>query len=1248
MWGIFFLLFLLSSSIVLSQNCQTQPPPIATCSAYVQPDNALVTTTLPEPEVRTLWSHDALTIKIKWTDEDRKKWLELLNADTHESQTEYRFRVGIPWATWKKNPQNFSYIIHKTQPISLSKGRAKSQSSVVRILDDGWFRYLHYITLSVRPISTRNKATVFVQELEIQLRNSEAPYPSYHHISDPLVKHLYASVVVNDEQAIQWLQKPPPPKRARIQPSPPTYLDGILYRFHVRQDRLYIIRYEDLKQVLFPVDEVPPDFIQLYDAFGNEVAMKFVGDNDGVFEPGEYFLIRGAKYRPPSIYQDTFQQGWFTRDQVYSIVPGTSAGRRWQTEDASPSTDPVLIFTTATREFQEQDIFLYSSPIKNDDHWYWQGYININCQSCVPERLFTVKLPDLCVSTECLSANILFQITILGLMDRTHHIQVYNDTTNTLLIDDTFTGFQKLSFSATVSPDTFAPGENTIRVVLVNDVSSSVDAIVVDRIQITYPQKFIFTSPENGFEVPAGTWRITITNIPFPAFVVLDVTNPHQPIELTNGVVTADGNGMYEVTLSVRAISPRKIVIDFPQKPGDLTLIRKKKSQWSSPKNRADMIIVLPKSFMKTPNLRTYITLRENKGYRVQVVPVEDIYDEFAGGLRDPYALKKFFTTVFANWQPPAPAYALLVGDPTIDYLNDSHDPQWTFLTPMYIEDENPSEIESFLGQDFIFTTVAGNDTIPDIITGRISARDETEFDTILSKLIDYEMAPGGDWEKTITMVAGDTHYAEDVAFINCHDAIINTYCLDTSGWIVNRVYYDQCCTTSEEMRQAVTSAWNAGTVLLTYAGHGYHTFWGYNPFLRNTDPTHLDAFTPQPSLPLVFNVSCRTSGIYKPYIVQNQTPNIFWDAFLETFHKLPQKGTIASLGPATVETISSVIFDTPRFYQGMFDIRYRYNRLGDIIFHTWVSLLQTGSSLDAKNLILLGDPLLKIRLPFPETPTNLQVTQSNDSALLTWDPISDAIGYHVYRSTDGCQTFTRITTQPVTQSTYPDGPLNYCANYCYRVTALSSASIEGRWSAPASVFLTPTPPDPPQNPSAVDTQTGFTITLSWSPPSNADNVVRYYIGFGTQSGIYDKTIRLSVSVCNGTTCSYDIHGLQNGITYYFAIYAEDLCGQKSDWSTEVSASPTWHGWLTTMQFPTLRLKKSGSDVVLEWVQPSSPSLLGYYVYRHTSPQYWIPDYRIATISDPTLVQYTDTGALLDSQNGFYMVTYFDSTTEYP
>lgn len=77
--------------------------------------------------------------------------------------------------------------------------------------------------------------------------------------------------------------------------------------------------------------------------------------------------------------------------------------------------------------------------------------------------------------------------------------------------------------------------------------------------------------------------------------------------------------------------------------------------------------------------------------------------------------------------------------------------------------------------------------------------------------------------------------------------------------------------------------------------------------------------------------------------------------------------------------------------------------------------------------------------------PTGLTASGATaDSMVLTWNPVSGASGYHVYRDAD------RVTAGPVSDTRYTDTGLTPATEYSWTVTALDASGSESKPSMPA------------------------------------------------------------------------------------------------------------------------------------------------------------------------------------------------------
>jgi poly(3-hydroxybutyrate) depolymerase/chitodextrinase len=180
--------------------------------------------------------------------------------------------------------------------------------------------------------------------------------------------------------------------------------------------------------------------------------------------------------------------------------------------------------------------------------------------------------------------------------------------------------------------------------------------------------------------------------------------------------------------------------------------------------------------------------------------------------------------------------------------------------------------------------------------------------------------------------------------------------------------------------------------------------------------------------------------------------------------------------------------------------------------------------------------------VPALDPPTGLKVTGSSDTSIsLSWDGLSGAAGYNVYRS--GMKT----NTSMVAGTTYTDSDLSPGTEYRYIVKAANSSGAEGKASAEA---LGKTSGDPPIVPAPTNLRVGAvtdtSVALSWT---GVPGVAGYDVYRSTGSG----PAKVNPSLI--TEASYTVSGLTASTTYSFTVKSENSSGALSADSNNVTAT---------------------------------------------------------------------------------------------
>ena len=213
--------------------------------------------------------------------------------------------------------------------------------------------------------------------------------------------------------------------------------------------------------------------------------------------------------------------------------------------------------------------------------------------------------------------------------------------------------------------------------------------------------------------------------------------------------------------------------------------------------------------------------------------------------------------------------------------------------------------------------------------------------------------------------------------------------------------------------------------------------------------------------------------------------------------------------------------------------------------------------------------------------PRNVRVTATTaKSVSLAWNVVSEASGYHVYRSDSENGIYSKVNTAVLIGTVFTDTSPSQDATYWYKVSAII-VGAEGLLSSqiPASTSSIP------GNVRITSSDT-IRVVLAWNVVSEASgyNVYRS----ATEAGAYNK-----VNTAALTDTGFTDTGLSPDTTYWYKISAI-IDGTEGLQSIQISAS-------TLTSIPG-NVRVTSSDtirVVLAWNAVSEAS--GYHVYRSDS-----------------------------------------------
>jgi hypothetical protein len=423
-----------------------------------------------------------------------------------------------------------------------------------------------------------------------------------------------------------------------------------------------------------------------------------------------------------------------------------------------------------------------------------------------------------------------------------------------------------------------------------------------------------------------------------------------------------------------RWLTPLSITIDTPSSLKDFT-------------NGADYIIISPKEFM--PAIQPLANFRTSQGYRVQTVDVQDIYDEFNGGVFDPEAIHNFLAYAYGHWSPPAPAYVLLVGDGHYDFKNNYGDSGPNYIPP-YLGDLDPWVGET--AADNRYVTVSGEDSLPDMFIGRLPANNPAEVTAMATKILAYEQEPPmGEWNSHLTFIADNPDSGGDFPWFS--DKIADNFV--PNPYRVEKIYFPATHPNIGDTRAAIVSAINQGRLIVNFTGHASIPFWASEQLFG---VNNLSSLTNTGKYPFFVPMTCQEG-----YFINPKASGYNYPSLAESLVRADGKGAIASFSPTGFGLASGHDLLSQGLYTAIF--RDGITQLGPATTAAKYFLYSKGGGfLDLLDTYMLfGDPATRLIISNPTTTALSSFTgQAKAGAIqLEWETAYEIglEGFNIYRS---------------------------------------------------------------------------------------------------------------------------------------------------------------------------------------------------------------------------------------------------------
>ncbi len=629
---------------------------------------------------------------------------------------------------------------------------------------------------------------------------------------------------------------------------------------------------------------------------GESVAFH-VEPSTGSFGPGSslYFLSAGSSLNPYA-------------DAVYELetnVPGV------QMEEETLSSLSGTVFEYFPTLEREENRFYQAGLLEAPDLWLWDLVVSPGTKSFP----FTVDQLSLSSSAARLSLVLQGASDFQGIVD--HHVKVR--VNGSAVGEASWDGKLPQTVEAEVGAGVLREGENTLEIEDVGDTGVSYSLIFVNRFSVSYPRRLVASKGKLEGRIEASGQALI--EGASSSSVLLETTGT--PRWLRGLQDAASG-----VRFPVLAGKSYLLVSSFLHP--EVRLLEP--STLKDATNQTDYLLLAPQAFLEAA--QPLLELRQSQGLTTKAVSLEEVFAQFGHGETSPEAIKEFLEYAYQFWADPSPRYVLLLGDASYDPKNYLKTGVKDWLPGFPVK-------TSFLWtvSDPTYAAVNGEDLLPDLALGRLSAASVEEAQRLIQKVLAFENG-GGNFDGSAVLVADNADLAGN--FEQDADEIASTLLASRNP---KRIYYSQ---EGANTRTRIKEAFDEGASLLSYVGHGGTVIWAGENIFNFQDVAKL---APQPQQPLVLTLNCLNGFFHFPPL----------NSMSEAFVKAEGKGAIAAFSPSGL----SVNDAAHRFHKALLQeiLSGRHDRLGDAVLAAQKAYADSGAFPELLSIYnLFGDPALRLR----------------------------------------------------------------------------------------------------------------------------------------------------------------------------------------------------------------------------------------------------------------------------------------------
>lgn len=619
---------------------------------------------------------------------------------------------------------------------------------------------------------------------------------------------------------------------------------GEWYKFYIEESGVYRLSRSFLNSLGINTNSVDPRSIKIYGNGGRmlpllnsaeypfdvvENAVKFVGEEDGSFDNGDYILFYGEG---PTTYNEesSTNVNLYTDRTYYYVNISSGSGKRIQTMPVIDAPADLQITTFQDYQFYEVD---EHNLAKLGRRWFGDEFDIEN------QRVYNFQFPGLVINQP-----VRFDIAV-GSVSET------DGTTMGITINGSFESSLNLGAinPGSVLGTAASYGEDVnissddITVTLDYDNNGNPSAkAYLDFINIEATRNLAYQGEQlvfrnNAVATTPGIVEYLITNAT-GVQEVWDISDRFNVSTVQN--IDASANFSFKAQSGEErtylAFSSNNYLDPSRESNTRVSNQNLKGTIFNNEQGvfeDIDYLILSPSSLLPQAERLAQID-RDQYNLNVKVVDLQTIYNEFSTGSQDIAALRNFVKYVYDNASSPENRlkYLCLFGEGSYDYKDRVNNN--TNLVPSWYSLNSFSLTNSFVSDDFYamldFNEGSMNNADRmDIAVGRILAEDIQRAKDMVDKIESYYQPEAyGSWRNNVLLISDDIDEQWERILQETTDGIGTEIEAEKPFFNVVKIHTDAFEQESSaagdrypEVNEAVKDAIEVGAILVNYFGHG-------------------------------------------------------------------------------------------------------------------------------------------------------------------------------------------------------------------------------------------------------------------------------------------------------------------------------------------------------------------------------------------------------------------------------------------